>query len=127
MYMLDTNIVGDLLKGHAVVAGHVAQVPMTSLCISAVTAGELHFGLAKRPKSKWLHLAVIEFFRCVDTLPWDGAVAETYGALRTGLERHGQVLGSLDMMIAAHALHAQAVLVSNDHAFSQIPSLSVDN
>ena len=126
-YMLDTNIVSHLLKGHAVVAQRVAAVPMPSLCISAVTAGELHFGLAKRPDARRLHTAVTELFRRVDTLPWDSVVAETYGHLRTSLASRGRVLGALDMMIAAHALHGRAVLVSNDRAFSQIQGLPVED
>jgi predicted nucleic acid-binding protein len=51
-------------------------------CISAITAGELAFGLAKRPEAVALKAALDEFLRRVEVLPWDKAVAQTYGTLR---------------------------------------------
>ena len=57
-YMLDTNIVSHLLKKHPSVARRVVAVPIASLCISAITQGELLFGLAKRPDAAALHAAV---------------------------------------------------------------------
>ncbi|MEO6919373.1 MAG: type II toxin-antitoxin system VapC family toxin [Collimonas sp.] len=126
-YMLDTNTVSHLLKGHPLVAARILAVPMASLCISAITKGELLFGLAKRPEAKRLHLSVTEFLRRVDVLSWDGAVAEEYGAVRAGLERQGKTLGALDLQIAAHALSAKAVLVSNDRAFSQVAQLHLED
>jgi len=70
-YMLDTNTVSHLLRGHPVVAQRVVSVPMTALCISAITQGELLFGLARRPDAKQLHGAVREFLKRLDVLPWD--------------------------------------------------------
>lgn len=48
-YMLDTNTVSHLLKKHPAVARRVVAAPITSLCISAITQGELLVGLARRP------------------------------------------------------------------------------
>ncbi len=67
-YMLDPNTVSHLLREHPVVAKRIVVVPMASLCISAITEGELFFGLAKRPVAKRLHVAVREFLRRVDVL-----------------------------------------------------------
>lgn len=125
--MLDTNTVSHLIKGHPAVARRVVAVPMASLCISAITAGELFFGLAKRPDAKRLHLAVREFLRRVDVLPWDGAVAEHYGAVRAVGEHKGKGLAPLDLLIASHALSAGAVLVTNDQAFRQVAGLHVED
>jgi tRNA(fMet)-specific endonuclease VapC len=55
-YLLDTNAVSHLIKGHPAVAQRVVEVPMASRCISAITEGELLFGLAKRQDAKRLHL-----------------------------------------------------------------------
>src|ERR1019366_5065404 len=112
-YMLDTNTVSHLMKGHAAVARRVVAAPMAALCISAITEGELLFGLAKRPDAKRLHLAVRELLRRVDVLPWDSAIAEHYGTVRAGLERKGPILAPLDLLIATHALSIGAVLVTN--------------
>ena len=64
--MLDTNMVSHLLRGHPAVARRVVAAPMASLCVSAITKGELLFGLAKRPDTKRLHLAVHELLRRMD-------------------------------------------------------------
>ncbi len=61
--MLDTNTVSHLIKAHPVVVRRTVAVPMASLCLSAITEGELLFGLAKRPEAKRLHTAVRELLR----------------------------------------------------------------
>ena len=126
-YMLDTNMVSHLIKAHPAVVRRVTTVPMASLCISAITEGELLFGLAKRPAAKQLHLAVREFLKRVDVLPWDSSVAEHYGTVRANMERQGKVLGSLDMLIGAHALNLGAVLVTNDQAFKRVGDLQTED
>jgi tRNA(fMet)-specific endonuclease VapC len=126
-YMLDTNIVRQLVKAHPVVVRHVVAAPLASLCISSITEGELLFGLAKRPEAKRLHAAVKELLRRVDVLPWDSTVAERYGTIRADLERHGKTLAPLDLLIAAHALGADATLVTNDRAFRQVVGLQLED
>lgn len=126
-YMLDTNTVSHLLRKHPAVAMRIVAVPMASLCISAITEGELLFGLAKRPAAKQLHAAVREFLRRVDVLPWDSAAAEHYGAVRADMARRGKALAPLDFLIATHALSLNAVLVTNDRAISQMADLHIED
>ncbi len=125
--MLDTNTISHLVKGHPTVAKRVTAVSMASLSLSAITEGELLFGLARRPEAKRLHLAVRELLRRVDVLPWNSAIAACYGAVRADLERTGKILGPLDLLIAAHALGADATLVTNDRAFGQVTGLDVED
>ena len=54
-------------------------------------------------------------------------MAVHYGALRADLERHGRILGTIDLLIAAHAQTVQAVLVSNDQAFRQVEGLILED
>ncbi len=126
-YMLDTNTVSHLVKAHPAVAQRVVAAPMASLCISAITEGELLFGLAKRPDAKKLHIAVRELLRRVDVLPWDRAIAEHYGTVRADMARQGKILAPLDLLIATHALGIGAVLVTNDRAFGQVVNLHVED
>ncbi len=126
-YMLDTNTVSYLIKGNPAVARRVVDAPIASLCISAITEGELHFGLAKRPDAKRLHLAVREFLRRVDVLPWNSATAERYGNVRADMERQGKILAPLDQLIAAHALSVGTILVTKDQAYSQVADLHVED
>jgi tRNA(fMet)-specific endonuclease VapC len=127
LYLLDTNTVSYLIKRHPQVTQRLLAVPMHSVCISAITAGELAFGLAKRPEALALKAAVDEFLRRVKVLPWDDAVAQTYGTLRAQLQSQGTSLAALDMQIAAHAVHMNAKLISSDKAFLKIALLQTED
>ena len=127
LYLLDTNTVSYLIKRHPQVTQHLLAVPMHSVCISAITAGELAFGLAKRPEAVALKAAVNEFLRRVEVLPWDDAVAQTYGTLRAQLQNQGTTLAPLDMQIAAQALHVNAILISSDKAFTKVRNLKSED
>ena len=127
LYLLDTNTVSRLIKRHPQATQHLLAVPMHSVCISAITAGELAFGLAKRPEAVALKATVNEFLRRVEVLPWDDAVAQTYGTLRALMQSNGTPLAALDMQIAAHALQLKAALISSDRAMAQVPELLVED
>jgi tRNA(fMet)-specific endonuclease VapC len=122
-YLLDTNLVRLLLRGHPAVSAAVMGQPMSALAISALTEAELQFGLAERPDAKTNRRLVEEFLLRVDVLAWGKPEAACYGVLRSALEAAGIPLGSLDMMIAAHALAAKTTLVSNDKAFAYVRGL----
>ncbi|MCL4486476.1 MAG: type II toxin-antitoxin system VapC family toxin [Nitrospirae bacterium] len=126
-YMLDTNTVSCLLKMNPVAMQRAREVPISFLCISAVTEGELLSGLAKRPEAMRLHAAVREFLRCVDVLPWDEEAAEHYAEARASLERKGKRLAPLDLLIASHSKSLGAVLVTNDQAFRVIDGLHLED
>lgn len=127
LYLLDTNAASDVAKANPAVARRLRETPMASLCVSAVTEGELLFGLAKRSGARRLELAVRGFLLHVDVLPWDSAAANRYGPMRAELEREGRSLGPLDLMIAAHAMSVGAILVTNDHAFTQVSNLKIED
>lgn len=124
-YMLDTNMVSHLLRSHPKVIERVTRASIGSLCISAVTEGELAFGLAKRPDATKLANAVGQFLQRIYICAWDSEVAQAYGALRAEIEKGGLSLAPLDMMIAAHARCLEATLVTNDAAFKRVRGLEV--
>ena len=127
LYMLDTNTVSRLMKKDPRAMQRAKDVPIASLCISAITEGELLFGLAKRPEALRLHAAVREFLRCVDVMPWDEGVAEHYARIRAALEGQGKTLAPLDLLIASHAEGIGAVLVTNNQAFLFVGNLRVED
>ncbi len=50
----------------------------------------------------------------------------TYGAVRAALEKAGTPVGSMDMLIGAHALSLDVTLVTNNvREFKQIKNLKV--
>jgi tRNA(fMet)-specific endonuclease VapC len=127
-YLLDTNIASFVIKGNSpAVDRRLVKVAMAELAISAVTEGELRFGAARRPHAARLHNLIDDFLLRVIVLPWDSDAAQQYGQLRATLEREGQPMGNLDVMIAAHALALEAILVTNDRAFGRIKKLKVED
>ena len=127
-YLLDTNIASYVIKGNVpAVRRRLVKVPMAHVAISAVTEGELRYGVARRPDAARLEIIVDEFLLRVTIHPWDSEAARQYGRLRAALECKGQPMGNLDMMIGAHALALGVVLVTNDRAFARIKELKVED
>lgn len=121
-YLLDTSVASHIIKGDQPdILRKLARLPMEDITISAVTEGELFYGLAKRNYPAALTERVRQFLLRVDVLPWDHDVTKTYGDLRAACEAKGTVLAPLDMMIAAHAVAAGATLATRDKAFSRVP------
>ena len=120
-FMLDTNSVSYILKGQpAAVRERLAKVPVVNICISAITEAELLRGIAKKPEAKLLAVTVKEFLLMVEILPWDSDAASAYAQLRTTCENEGKSLATMDMLIAAHSVAANAVLITNDKAFYNV-------
>jgi tRNA(fMet)-specific endonuclease VapC len=125
-YLFDTNTASCIIKGNSpAVDRRLVKVAMAQLAVSAVTEGELRFGAAGLPHAARLHNLIEDFLLRVAVLPWDSDAAQEYGRLRATLEREGQPMGNLDVMIGAHALALDAVLVTNDHAFARIKKLKL--
>jgi tRNA(fMet)-specific endonuclease VapC len=93
----------------------------------AVLVGLLAFGVAKS-ESVRNRQALEMFLAPLTILPFDASAAWVYGELRSDLERRGTPIGSMDTIIAAHALSQQAVLITNNtREFSKVPGLQLDN
>lgn len=128
LYVLDTNTVSYVIKGTIPrVQEYLAIVPMAQVAISVVTEAELRFGVARRPDAKHLRIAVEEFLLRVTVLPWDSRAAAEYANLRAALERAGTPIGNLDLMIAAQALAADAVLITNDAALRRLKRVKTED
>jgi tRNA(fMet)-specific endonuclease VapC len=106
-YLLDINIASYVVKGTFPAARRrLVRHPMAEIAVSSVTEGELRYGLARKPEATRLRAVVDEFLLRVTILPWDSNAARQYGQLRATLEQKGQPMGSLDLLIAAHAVAA---------------------
>jgi tRNA(fMet)-specific endonuclease VapC len=120
-YLLDTNVASHVIKGdRPEISSRLAALPVSEIAISTVTEGELLYGLAKRGYPAALTERVRQFLLRVDVLAWDRAVAQAYADLRAATEARGVTLGPLDMMIAAQAVAADAVLVTRDKVFARV-------
>ena len=127
-YLLDTNILSELVvRPQGIVAGRIARAGETNVCTSIIVAAELRFGAWKR-NSRRLTSNVNVILSAIDVLPLEKPADKAYGELRAILEGRGEVIGPNDMLIAAHALSLDKVVVSaNQKEFSRIPGLRVEN
>ncbi len=106
---------------------HLLAVPIEQVCLSVLTQAELLFGVLRKPDNLALKTAVNEFLLRLTILPWDEDSAYHYASLRAVLERQGNPMGNMDIMIAAHALANRITLVSNDVAFRKVKGLNLAN
>jgi tRNA(fMet)-specific endonuclease VapC len=113
--MLDTDIASYIIKRRPpAVEAKLSGIEPSRVCVSAITSAELLYGLKQLPATHKLHIAVRRFLKIVRVLPWDAEAAGFYAEIRHRLASAGQLIGELDMMIAAHSLAATAVLVTNN-------------
>jgi tRNA(fMet)-specific endonuclease VapC len=129
LYMLDTDTVSYLVRGSsAALDARVSGAANEQLCISAVTRGELLYGLKLKGGAHRLTQVVENFLRRVPCLPWDEAAATHFANIAADLHLAGAVIGRMDAMIAGHALATGATLVTNNtRHFERIASLHVEN
>lgn len=128
MILLDTNICIYIInaKPPAVLA-RFQKYWLGDIGLSSVVAAELAFGVAKSGSTR-NRLALEMFLAPLTIVPFDAAAVWAYGDLRADLERRGTPIGSLDTLIAAHAISLQALLVTNNtREFAKVPGLQLDN
>lgn len=128
-YMLDTDISSYIIKEKPIhVLERFRQLEMRQLHISVITYAELIYGVEYSSNKKINRPIIDDFIRHLSVLDWDKNAAEQYGHIRAFLRKEGLIIGSMDMMIAAHARSERMVLVTNnDKHFKRIPKLSIEN
>jgi len=126
--MLDTNIVSALSRNpQGGISQHIAEVGPDAICVSIITAAELRFGCVKKGSAK-LQSQIEAILDSVQVLALDMPADGQYGRIRAELEAAGTPIGPNDMLIAAHALAQEAVLVTaNSGEFSRVRGLQVEN
>lgn len=126
-YLLDTNIVSDLIRNPLGKAAKRQQREGDdSVCTSIIVAAELRYGAAKHGSPRLLSL-VEGVLGSIPVLPFDIPADAEYAEIRAGLEAAGKPIGPNDMLIAAHAHALSLTLVTADAEFSRIPNLQVEN
>jgi tRNA(fMet)-specific endonuclease VapC len=120
--MLDTNTVSYLIhKRSTNVQEQMDGLPPGDrTCISAITEAELRYGVARKPGAHRLAYSVELILSSLQILPWTSEAAQAYASLRVENRIRGLAAGNFDLLIAAHAVAVQAVLVTNDGALSKL-------
>lgn len=128
-YLLDTSICIYIIKEKPEsVIKIFSKIKLGDVAISAITIAELYFGLAKSSKPNENTIALQEFLQPLVTLDFNSDDAVVYGRIRAELEANGQMIGAMDLLIAAIALSRELILVTNNEKeFSRIKDLKLEN
>lgn len=128
MYLLDTDTVIYILKGHPAVTENLKSHLSDPIKISVVTYMELYYGAYKSQRITANAARVKTIAQSIEMVPINAAVAETFGMIKANLESGGNRLDDFDLAIAATALANNLILVTNntDH-FSRIDGLRIEN
>jgi tRNA(fMet)-specific endonuclease VapC len=126
-FMLDTNTCIYLIKHKPEkVLQHFNSHSIGEIGISAITLAELEYGVAKSQFVAKNRAALNEFVLPLEIAFFDEHAGETYGHVRAHLEKSGNSIGSMDMLIGAHALSLGTTLVTNNtREFNRIRNLKV--
>lgn len=128
-YMLDSNICIYAIKHKPEkVFQRLQEIDPDDVCVSSVTYAELVHGVEKSAAVEKNRLALSMLLANIEILNFDVDAANCYGKIRADLEKKGTPIGSLDMMIAGHAMSmGYTVVTSNVKEFSGIPDLKIEN
>ena len=129
-YLIDTNICIYIInKRPTDVLKKFHKHSIDDFAVSSITHAELQYGIEKSHNIQKNQKALDQFLLPLTILPFHGKRMVTcYGQLRAGLEKKGQIIGSLDMLIAAQALCLHLTVISNNlKEFSRIPGLKCEN
>ncbi len=127
-FLLDTNIISDLVRNpRGPVFEQIKKFGEKTICTSIVVAAELRYGIRKKASDR-LSRRVEAILSHIDILPLKPPADEYYSKLRYFLEKADTPIGPNDMIIAAHAMALDLILISaNMREFSRIPDLKTDN
>jgi len=127
--MLDTNICIYIIKNKPKsVMEKFKEYDIGDLVLSSITVSELYYGSYKSQYIEKNLLALEHFLQPFSIVEYDLKASIEYGNIRATLEKQGNIIGGLDMLIAAHARSLDMTLVTNNtKEFKRVENLVIDN
>ena len=138
-YMLDTNICSYIIKNRPLeVLAKFKTLKIDDCCISSITYAELKYWVARNNR---LHLksknegspkineqVINSFVSHLDVMELNAHAAEIYATLRDSIEAKGLTVGNADLLIGAHAISLNCILVTNNTKdFAEFPQIQLEN
>lgn len=127
-YLLDTNMCIYAQKKNQNVLSKIYENLQDGLAISSITLAELEYGVQASDSVEKNYLALMTFLSIVNVISFGSSAAEEYGKIRAYLRKKGTPIGTMDMLIAAHAKSENMTLVTNNvREFERVPDLIIEN
>ena len=128
-YMLDTNTcIYAMRQRSPSIVRRIRRSRIGDIGISTMVLSELQYGVIKSSQMSRNQAVLDAFAASLEIAPYDAGAAVVYGPVRAELERQGQPIGSIDLLIAAHALSLGAILVThNTREFNRVTGLHVED
>jgi len=127
--MLDTNICIYLIRRKPMtVVERFKNYEPGDVAVSSISVAELQYGVCKSNRPDQNQIALAEFFLPLEVVAFDESAASHYGDIRNHLEKEGNIIGSMDLLIAAHARSLSLTLITNNlREFQRVPELRAEN
>jgi len=127
-YMLDTNMCIYAQKNNPNVIAKIKQNFQQGLAISSITLAELEYGVQASANIEKNAVSLLKFLSIVDVLPFDSGAAVEYGKICADLRKKGTPIGTMDMLIAAHARAENLIVVThNTREFERVEGLQLED
>ncbi len=128
-YMLDTNTcIYAMRQQSPYVARRIRRLRIGDLGMSTIVLSELQYGVTKSAQPQRNQAVLDAFVASLEIAVYDAQASVVYGPVRAELENHGQPIGPMDLLIAAHALSLGATLVThNTREYNRVPGLRVED
>lgn len=129
IYMLDTNICIYILKNNdKSLIKKFNDFKYGDICISSIAYSELVYGVEKSARRDENMKNLLKFLSCIKICDYDVNASNEYGKIRCDLEKNGNAIGSMDMLIASHAKALGITIVTNNaREFERVKGLKIEN
>ena len=128
-YLLDTNIVSDLVRNpQGKVAQHIRNIGEAQVCTSIIVAAQFALRGSAKKRSPRLSAQLEAVLGALEVLPIEPPADAAYGLLRARLEQAGRPIGANDLLIAAQAIAlGYTIVTDNEKEFARIENLPREN
>ena len=129
MYLLDTNIcIFAIKRKPEKVFEIIKEKSRNGIYISSLTVAELEYGVENSLKIEKNRIALLKFISIFNILNFDDSDAIDYGRLKVKLRKKGQIIGPIDMLLAAQALNKNMIFVTNNvKEFERVEELRIED
>ncbi len=129
MYLLDTNIcIYAINKRSPIVLENIKKKSKKGIYISSLTIAELEYGIEISTKIEDNRIALLKFLSLFNVLCFTDSDAIDYGILKSRLKKNGELIGPIDMFLAAQAINKDLIFVTyNVSEFKRVEGLRVED